>query len=186
MKNFLKLFVLLLSFPALAQNTTGIIYGKNHAFSLTAPEGWILDNHSGAPQGLHAVFYEVGQTWKGAATVMYANTASLELPEHNSLAQLINYDVENFKKNYSGIVITDAPDIAIKDNVIAKVKHMSGDAFGNYEAIAYIDAGKTGIMIVFSSRTKETFDAALPAFDELVKSFVFIAEKVVMGSKKKS
>ena len=36
---------------------TGIIYGKNHVFSLTAPDGWVLDNTSGIKQGLYAVFY---------------------------------------------------------------------------------------------------------------------------------
>ena len=43
---------------------SGIIYGENHAFTLTAPTGWVLDNTSGAKQGLQAVFYPEGSSWQ--------------------------------------------------------------------------------------------------------------------------
>jgi len=49
---------------------TGIIYGTDHAYSLTAPEGWVLDNSSGVVQGLYAVFYKQGESWDKAETVM--------------------------------------------------------------------------------------------------------------------
>ena len=42
----------------------GIIFGKDHAYVLTAPKGWVLDNQSGVDQGIHAVFIlrvEVGR-----------------------------------------------------------------------------------------------------------------------------
>lgn len=162
---------------------TGIIYGKNHAFSLTAPSGWILDNKSGVSQGIHAVFYKRGQSWKDATTAMYANTASLEDEAHKTIEQLIKFDLDKFKKNYSDIQITDGKDITIKGNVIAKIKYLSGKSYGNYEAISYIDAGKTGVMIVISSRTKDEFDNSLPAFESLVKSYLFMADKVVIDKK---
>lgn len=164
---------------------TGIIYGNNHAFNLTAPDGWILDNKSGVNQGLYAVFYRKGDSWENAVTVMYANTASLEDKTHRTLDLLIKYDLDNFKSNYSGIKITDGNDIVIKDNIIAKVKYLSGKSYGNYEAMAYIDAGKTGIMIIMSSRTEDGFDSSLTAFENLVKSYFFMGEKVVIEKKKK-
>ena len=164
---------------------TGIIYGNNHAFSLTAPDGWILDNKSGINQGLYAVFYRKGESWENAVTVMYANTASLEDKAHNTLDQLIKYDLDNFKSNYSDIKITDGKDLQIKDNVIARIKYLSGKSYGNYEAMAYIDAGKTGVMIIMSSRTKVGFDNSLTAFEDLVKSYFFMADKVIIKKNKK-
>lgn len=163
---------------------SGIIYGNNYAFSLTAPEGWVLDNKSGVNQGLYAVFYEKGSSWDKATTVMYANTASFRDKEHRNLDKLIQYDMNVFKKNYPDVEFTDCDNIVIKENVIAKVKYLSGKSYSNFEAMAYIDAGKTGVMIVMSSRTKEGFNNSLNAFESLVKSYLFITSEVKIENKK--
>lgn len=157
---------------------SGIIYGDNHAFSLTAPAGWVLDNESGVGQGLDAVFFKKGESWEKAEIVMYVNTASLEDEAHKTMEQLIKFDIDNFISNYPGITVTDEKDIVIKKNVIARVKYMLGKSYGNFEAIAYIAAGKTGVMIVLSARTKEGFDDSLIAFEKLVKSYFFMTDKV--------
>ena len=162
---------------------TGILYGENHAFSLTAPDGWVLDNQSGASQGLHAVFYEHGQSWRDATTVMYANTASLEDEAHKTLEELIKYDLDKFKNNYSDIQITGSKDITTKEGVIAKLKYLSGKSYGNYEAIPYIYAGKTGVMIILSSRAKDEFENSLTAFESLAKSYLFMADTVILDNK---
>ncbi len=162
---------------------TGIIYGNNHAFSLTAPDDWILDNKSGVNQGLYAVFYKKGLSWKNAETVMYANTASLENPPHTTLDELIKYDTDNFKKQYKDLDIRDGNNIELSNNKTAKVRYLSGKSYGNFEAIAYIDAGKNGIMIIMSSRSKEGFDNSLIAFQSLVKSYLYIADKVTIENK---
>ncbi len=184
MKNILALLIFTLaSLGLFSQNNmnTGIIYGKNHAFSLTAPEGWVLDNESGVSQGLHAVFYKKGETWADAIAVMYANTASLDDRAYKTLEQLIKYDLKNFKKNYHDIIVTDEKDIVIKDSVIAQVKYLSGKSYGNFEAMAYIDAGKTGIIIVMTSRTKDGFENSLTAFKSLVQSYFFLADNVLFN-----
>lgn len=186
MRAFLTILILLfMQLAAVGQDGTqaGIIYGKNHAFSLTAPEGWVLDNQSGVSQGLHAVFYMRGKSWKDATTVMYANTASLEDEAHKTLEQLIKYDLDKFKKNYSDLEITDGKDIMTKGNTVAKIKYLSGKSYGNHEAISYIDAGKTGVMIILSSRTKDEFENSLPAFESLVKSYFFMSDKVILDKK---
>lgn len=157
---------------------TGILYGKDFVYSLSAPDGWLLDNKSGVGQGLHAVFYKKGFTWSNAEVVMYANTSSFDNKNHKTLNDLITYDVNTFKKNYSDILITDAPDIAIKVDLIAKVKYLSGKSYGNFEAIAYIDAGKNGVLVVVSSKTKEGLTSSLSAFENLVKSYLYISDKV--------
>jgi hypothetical protein len=183
MKNLLfSLSFFAISIVILGQEelNTGIIYGKNYVFSLKAPDGWILDNKSGARQGLQAVFYRKGESWNNALTVIYANCASLEDPAHKTLNELINYDTNNFKKQYPGISILDGDSITIKIGLNAKVKLMSGQSYNNFDAIAYVDAGKNGIMIVMSSRTKEGFDSSKKAFESVVKSYVYIADKMTI------
>jgi hypothetical protein len=164
---------------------SGIIYGDNHAFMLTAPDGWVLDNKSGIKQGLYAVFYKQGESWEKAMTVMYTNTASLEDSSQNTIDKLITYDTNNFRRQYPDLNISVGKDIFIKPGLIAKVNYLSGISYGNYEAIAYIDAWKTGVMIVLSSRDKNGFQDSLVAFENLVKSYLFMADKVIIDSKNK-
>jgi hypothetical protein len=56
---------------------SGIIYGENHSYSLTAPDGWVLDNESGVNEGYFAVFYKKGESWAKGETVMYINTGAI-------------------------------------------------------------------------------------------------------------
>lgn len=187
MKKYLILsLTLLISYTGFGQEDmqTGIIYGYNHAFSLTAPKGWVLDNKSAVKYGIYAVFYKKGESWANAETVMYVNTASFENSAHRTLEELINYDLDNFRKNYSNLEILDGKDIQIKDGISAKVKYLSGESYKNYEAIAYIAAKNTGIMIIMSSRTKDGFDKSLDAFEKLVKSYFYIADKVIIDTVK--
>lgn len=178
------LTISLLSFSQ-EEPKTGIIYGKNFVFSLTAPDGWVLDNKSGVRQGLQAVFYKKGESWSNAATIMYANAASLEDSAHLNLDRLIKYDIDNFIKQYPDLNIIDGNNILIKDGLTAKIKYLSGRSYRNFEAIAYVDATQNGIMIVMSSRTKEGFDSSLNAFENLVKSYLYIADKMVFEKKEK-
>ena len=185
MKNFVSIFFLLFTFLTFSQNdqdncNCGIIYGKNHSFKLTAPSGWVLDNKSGAQQGIHAVFYEKGKSWAQAETVMYGNTAELKIPKQENLKELMQYDKGVFKKKYPGIKITEEKNIIINGNTTAIVRFFGSKSYGNYEAIAYIDAGKTGIMIVMSSRTESGFKKAYEKFVELVKSYEFLQDKSIL------
>ncbi len=114
---------------------------------------------------------------------MYANTASFQDSVHTSLKKLIRYDLDNFKRNYPDIKISNEKRIKIEKGVIAEVKYLSGKSYKNFEAIAYVDAGLTGVMIIMSSRTREGFLDSLVAFESLVKSYRFIADKVEMDTK---
>ncbi len=183
MKNINIIFFLFIScFSAHAQKeaNSGIIYGRNHAFSVTAPKSWVLDNMAGVSQGIYAVFYKLGESWEKGETVMYVNTAPLEGEPNSTLDELIQFDLDDFQKNYKDLVIEDATDIIIDSNVRAKVKYLSGKSYGNFEAIAYIDAGKTGVMIILTSRTKKGFNIALKPFEDLVKSYFFMANEVIL------
>ena len=178
MKKITIVLLFLISNIGISQETknTGIIYGKNHSFKLTAPSEWILDNKSGVSQGIHAVFYKKGFTWSNAETVMYANTSPLKIPKQETLSELMKYDADRFRENYPGINITNGKEIKINDKTVAIVKRFGSKSYGNYEAIAYIDEGKTGIMIVMSSRTEFGIERDYEKFVELVKSYDFIAD----------
>jgi hypothetical protein len=164
----------------------GIIYGKNHSFMLTAPEGWIIDNKSGIPNGLHAVFYPKGSSWSKATAMMYANTASKKVAGNETIGKVIEYDISQFKKKSPDLAVKDAEPLPISKGKKAIIKYFSGDNFNNHEAIAYIDENKVVVIIVLSSRSKEEFENSLPAFKELLNSYQFLTEDVRIENKEQT
>lgn len=153
---------------------TGILYGKNHVFSVKAPKGWVLDNQSGVPQGLHAVFYQEGGSWENSLAVMYAQGVAKD-----SIAETINEFISNdslsFFERDNSIKITNAPSLKTRRGKLAVVKWFS---YSEYEAVAYIDEEKSVAMIVLTSRNEEEFRKNYPAFEELVSSYWFIGDVV--------
>lgn len=151
----------------------GIVYGKNHAFAVGAPEGWTLDNKSGVSVGLHAVFYPLGENWSSAVTVMYCNTASKEVKETETIEKLIEYDINVFK-NKSKADVTDSENLQTSDKKMAIVKNFYDSTNKNYETVAYIDEKDVVVLLVLSSRNKEEFERSLESFRKLVSSYYFI------------
>ncbi|MCO6510895.1 MAG: TonB family protein [Aridibacter famidurans] len=163
---------------------SGILYGKNHAYSVTAPTGWVLDNKAGVNQGVHAVFYPVGSSFARATAVMYTNVWMKDA-EHPDLNSIIEADIRKFRERSENLKVSDAAAIAIDGGKKALVKHFWGDVHGNFEAIAYIDEPKLAVLFVLSSQTKKDFDTSLSAFEELVKSYSFLTEDVEIVEKER-
>jgi surface antigen len=163
---------------------TGVIFGPGHAFSLDAPDQWVLDNESGSAQGLQAVFYPVGKSWTNAPVVIYANVILKKNPRTENARTVAARDIADFRKKSPTLKVTDAAPLPTGDQVAghpkrAIVKYFSGDDFGNSEAVAYIDESKVVVMLVLSSRKETNFQPALPTFAQLVRSYRFLTDKVI-------
>lgn len=188
MKKFiLILFVSVFSFQTFSQVDTahtGLLYGYNHSYYLSAPIGWILDSESGKDQGLDAVFYPKGSTWADAETVMYTTFTSFDTTKHETLKEVIASDSVNFKLNSPKLSINKQEPISIsKDKNPSKDKNAivynySGDVNGNYETVAYITEKKGVSMIILSSRNKNGCINNYKAFESLVKSYKFLTDNV--------
>ena len=155
----------------------GIVYGKDHAFVIKAPDGWVLDNRSGVPQGLQAVFYPEGGSWKGSKAVMYVNGAAK--PADDTLEKFVERDVAGYREHSPGLKVADDEALPVGGKERVLVKRFSGDRGGSYEAVAYVEESKVVVIIVLHARTPKDFDDALPAFRQLVSSYRFLSDKVV-------
>ena len=155
---------------------SGIVYGNKHAFLVDAPKGWVLDNNAQQNNGLCAVFYPVGSSWAKAPVVMYANSA-VKGEGQRTVAELIAFDTQSFRKKAPTLRVADLPSIKTKDGD-AVVKKFSGDQFNNSEAVAYIDTPEVVVMLVFTSRDEKGFLANYSAFEELVGSYKFFTTDV--------
>jgi hypothetical protein len=154
----------------------GIIYGDGHAFAVSAPDGWVLDNESGVNQGLHAVFYPKGSSWKEAPAVMYVNTVRTSPGE--TIESTIAGDLAEMKLKSPNIRMITGLSIATSDKKTAMVRYFTGDKWGNYEAVAYVQEETVFVLLTLTARTKELYENALNAFQNLVKSYAFLTKDV--------
>ncbi len=178
---FLILAVMVAAAPAgsagaASMEGMGILHGEDHAFALIAPEGWVVDNRSGVSQGLHAVFYPKDQTWTQSPVIAYAR-ARTKKGTVRSVADQVRQTVDRFSER------SDTPVKAFLEKIIplengrtAEVYHFTGDRYGSFEAVAYIDEAKTINFVVLSARDKPTFENALPIFEDLVKSYMVLGD----------
>lgn len=122
---------------------SGILFFKQSSFMLSAPKNWVMDNQAGMNQGLPAVFYPQGSSWTDGKAVMYANIWVKDNPKEDTLQKVIEADVKNFKNRSDKLKVEDGESLPTSDkDKKATVKYFTGDSYGNYEAIAYIDEAK--------------------------------------------
>jgi hypothetical protein len=164
--------------PAQGQECeTCILYGKDHAFAMTAPAGWVLDNRSGVSQGLHQVFYPRGQTYASSPVFAYSRarskTGQIQTTEDHvaDMVSVFKRDSPNAKAELVGT-------IPLKDGRTAKLYYFTGDKWNNYEAVAYVEERKTINFVVLTTKSKTLFDESQQALRGIMASYTFISDAV--------
>jgi hypothetical protein len=157
------------------EGDVGIIYGPGHAFAVDAPKGWVLDNQSGVPYGLQAVFYPVGGSFPDGEVMMYVRT--LPLPSaKDPIGATMQNDLASLRQEDPSAAAKAAADIRTKDEKTARVSLFF--THKQSEAIAYLVENELLVTFVLVSRTQERVTENLPAFKELVGAYMFITENV--------
>ena len=152
---------------------TGILYGEDHAFALTAPDGWVLDNTAGISQDIHAVFYPLGGSWEGSKVVFYAKGESKDLKAHQTVSQFMAYDSSQFAAHQRPLKVIDIAPMTLASGKTALLRRF---VYSQNEVVAYIDEPGIVAMIVLTARTAADCEAALPSFKDLVRSYVFLGD----------
>jgi hypothetical protein len=156
--------------------TSGLLYGQDHAIAFDTPPNWVLDNKSGVEQGLYAVFYPTGSTWANSITIMYLNTI---VKKGRTFDQVLAGDAAAFKNTTK----MDAGAFPTGDGKKAVVRYFMPTGQGNYEAVAYVNEKNIVALLVMSSRDKAHFQASLPSFQKLIGSYHFLDKTSQTGQK---
>ncbi|MBP7477744.1 MAG: hypothetical protein KA797_04410 [Chitinophagales bacterium] len=156
----------------------GAIHIGNQIIYVFAPEGWMLDYEAAKEMEVDLLMYKKGDTLEKSQTLMYVNVEALKENNIANLDQFIDLDIKNLKKNFSDIAIIDGQQLLVNYKDIAKVKHLSGNTFGNFEARAYMADAKNGISFVMSSKSKEGFESCLNPFNSLVTSYSNVVDNL--------
>jgi hypothetical protein len=179
-RNFTRDLVCIMSFLAVLETSSfadqilegySVVRGKEFAFEIKAPRGWVLDNEAAREQGLNLVFYPSGTNWGTSKAVIYVRVRSNDANVRN-----IDGQVEDTLRNLRA---TGSPNVSVKyvktlttqDASKAKIYYYSGDKFRNFEATAYIQAKGSIHFITLSARDQESFQRAVSAFNAVVTSY---------------
>ncbi|HEY1266732.1 MAG TPA: hypothetical protein VGH16_05710 [Candidatus Binatia bacterium] len=166
---FVALALLLLTAPlAAGEQETGTFYLKDNAISLTAPNGWVLDENAGRPR-FQGVFYPADSTWAASEAVMYVNTLARSVEPN--MEAFIADDVARERENSPNLQVRAGDPIRLSDGKSARVNLLTGDKWGNFESVAYIDTSSDYVAIVLTSKNEAAYKSAQAAFVELVKSY---------------
>jgi hypothetical protein len=161
--------------PANGQKTFTMLYGDDHCFGLVAPDGWVLDDSSGLGSKIRVVMYPRGQKWATSPTVMYVNPIHQDPKHPMTLPQMIQRDVDAFRKQAPRGQVTVAPQVRTKANQTAEVRYFTRDGADPEEAVAYLPEKDLTMLIVLSSREVGGFKRMLPRFREMVATYQFVA-----------
>lgn len=182
MKKFLVILLLFICSSGFSQVTdssrTGLLFGLHHAYFLTAPEGWIFDDESAIEEGIKAVFYPKGQTWADAETAMYTNWAAFDTTKNEKLQDIVNTDIDQFKKNNPETKVKKEKTIKIDKTKKAVVYSFINEKEKFFEQVAYIEEKKGVVLIILTSRSKNGLDTNKTFFSELIRSYSFLTDKV--------
>ena len=148
----------------------GLLFGKDHAFAVTAIKGWVLDNQSGISQGLHMTFYPVGETWANSPVIIYGRV----IPTNTTptVEKQIKDTVRDFRNNGSPNYSSHMQSpLQLPNGKTAEIYHFTGDQWGNFEAVAYFKETDTINFLVFNSKTKENFDTYIRDFHDIARTY---------------
>jgi hypothetical protein len=152
----------------------GIVYGPKAAFNIGAPKGWVLDNESGASQGLPCVLYPKGTSWSDAKTVMYAKIASTQFEDVNAFVAAAIKDMMKKhgapKEKIASGKTKDGHDYFINEYPATK-------SYSQWERVAYVQLPRAVAYIVLSSQDEASYRKDTPALQEVLKTLVYLEPK---------
>ena len=175
---FVCLALLLFCSPISAQETYpgGIVYGPKAAFNISAPKGWVLDNESGANQGMPCVLYPKGSSWSDTKTIMYAKIASTQFEDVNAFVAMAIKEMQKThgkpKEKIASGKTRDGHDYFINEYPATK-------SYPQWERVAYVQLPRAVTYIVLSSRDEASYRKDSGALQEVQKTFVYLEPKSV-------
>ncbi len=171
---FLAVLTFVPGMPAQETFRGGVVYGPKAAFKIDAPEGWVLDNKSGAKQGLPCVLYPKSSSWADAKTIMYAKIASTEFEDVNEFVATAIKGMEKVhgkpKEKIASGKTQDGRDYFINEYPATKT-------YSQWERVGYVQLPHAVAYIVLSSRDKTSYSKDAPALEKVLKTLVHLEPK---------
>ena len=150
-----------------------IAYGDDWAFMIVPPPGWSLVCHVEDTLGVTVALWPSDSSWKDATAVMYVNPSGRSDPKE-SLQAFVNDEIGRFRKDNPGLKVENAEGLKTGDAAPILVRKLTGDRFGNHEAIAYVESKRIFAILVLTARSEAAFNSSFAAFERLVGSYRYM------------
>jgi len=160
------------------QRSLTLVYGDDHVFGVIPPAGWVVDDTSGLGSRLRVVLYPRGQKWSTSPTVMYESALHQDARSPLTLLQMIERDVEAFRKQSPRGSVVAAPVLRTSKGQPAEVRLFSPSGGAPTEGVAYVAEEDLVVLLVLNTRDPALFKRTLPAFNDLVASYQFVSAGV--------
>jgi len=152
----------------------GSVYGPKAAFSISAPEGWVIDTESGKGQDLPCVLYPKDSSWSDAKTVMYAKVAS---PQWEGVNAFVATAIKEMKAKHgtprekiaSGKT-KDGHDYFINEYPATKT-------YSQWERVGYVQLPLGVAYIVLTSRDQASYQKDSGALEKVLKTLTYVEPK---------
>ncbi len=147
-----------------------MIQGDGYSFLLSAPLGWVLDQHLAAEAEADVVLYPQGTTYQNAASVLTVN-ATFQGKDFKDLKNLIQQDEEDIRQQNPKFSAQQGPVLQTRYQKPAPLffyLHLKG---GGGEAVAYVEEKDRVMIFTLSSSSEQILREDLPALQETVESY---------------
>jgi hypothetical protein len=150
----------------------GLFYGPGYSFLLLAPHGWVLDNETGAPHGLSAIYYRQG-TSPETLPAMYVRPIA-----RRDALELDAFIASEMERTEAALTAEDA--WTTGDGKPVKVRELRYRAPPELRAAAYIEEDALFIELGMIARDSTNYTAGRSALHRLVASYKFISKNVTV------
>lgn len=147
-----------------------VIYGEQHIFTITTPEGWVNDKELASKIGLVSFFYAKPDADKELKSHMYANGYDKDT-RNKDLKSFMNGDIANFKNKYPNLTFKEIEIEKSGDIIDAKMLSYSNLEDRYKEEVLYLETEFSVLVFVFSTFSESDYKKYRPAFDKLIASF---------------
>jgi len=133
-------------------------------------KGWEQDKSASEENGINALAPK-GYTFSNATVVIYGRACYKPNWGEKTLSAFIKSDKQESLKQFPGQKLIDAPPITNGNGIKMRSIEFYPSGNGNWERVAYSQEGDFYLVFTLSSRKRSSYNAALPAFVELLKAY---------------
>jgi hypothetical protein len=138
---------------------------------IPAIEGWHHDRENSLHYNFNALA-PAGKTFSDAETVMYANAVyKLRVPEDKTLASFIDGDLEQFRSDNPGLIVTEEQSLKTADGRSVRLFRFIPSKQGQWERVAYLEEGEFYVDFIVSSRTEQGLSDSSMAYEKLIARY---------------
>jgi hypothetical protein len=152
-----------------------LITGDGYSFFLSAPLGWVLDKSLASEAEADVVLYPKGSTYQNAASILTVS-AVIKGEGFKDLKDLLKHDEEDGRQQNPKFSVEKGPILRTHLEQSVLLYYYRGMKDGGSEAVAYLDEQDHIMLFVLSSSNESILHEDLPALQEAVESYQFIAQ----------